>query len=132
MIKNVRRYSAFIQHILDTDIFTPGDASRMVGKIGFAVSTAADRQGRTLMKIMYAQIYSPMPHLRLSTWARHCLKWWKVYFAQSSDVWCSTREDRKTVISWTDAAGDGYTAAKTQTVAVRIIATTRKPQDSGV
>ena len=31
----VRRYSEFIQHILDTDIFTPGDASRMVGKFGF-------------------------------------------------------------------------------------------------
>ena len=38
----VRRYSAFIQHILDTDISTPGDASRMVGKLEFAVSTAAD------------------------------------------------------------------------------------------
>ena len=52
-----------------------------------------------------------MPHLRLSTWARHCLEWWKVYFAQTSEVWCSTEEERKTDISWTDAAGDGTLAA---------------------
>ena len=105
------RYTQFITRILQDGVLTPSDASRLVGKLGFAVSTAADRQGRAFMKPLYAQIYNPTARMELSPWARASLEWWRVYLTQTGEIWSSVRESRQVVQSWTDAAGDGTIAA---------------------
>ena len=81
-------------------------ASRMAGRLTFAVTVSLGKVGRAYIRPFFAQANSPTPRLALSQAMRHACSWWVEWltmrFDQSIDADSSAR---KRIEAWTDASG---------------------------
>eukprot|EP00972_Heterocapsa_arctica_P111824 16428282-Heterocapsa_arctica.AAC.1 len=59
-----------LRNVLASGKCDAGAASKFAGRLGFAITTAADRVGRAYVKPCYVQARSPLPGHRISTWFR--------------------------------------------------------------
>ena len=100
------KYTQVLQTVLDTNALEPGQASKMAGRLSFAVSVTGNRVGRAYIKPFYAQAHAPLPGFVASPWLRRSALWFRQYLAQpplSVRRGCSVA--RPVVVTWSDAAG---------------------------
>ena len=100
------RWTAQLEEILATGVLEQGMASKMAGRLSFAVSAAAGRVGRAFLKPFFAQANDPLPGGRASPWLLRAAEWFIHYLRvqpplrQEADL-----SARRHVRTWSDAAG---------------------------
>lgn len=101
------KYAQLLQTVLDTNLLEPGQASKMAGRLSFAVTVSGNRVGRAYIKPFYAQAHAPLPGHVVSPWLRRSAEWFIRYLKQPPvSVRRGCGNDRPCVVSWSDAAGE--------------------------
>ena len=102
-----QRYQAVLKQMLDSNMLTAGDASKMAGRSSFSVTASGNRAGRAYIKPFYAQAHDPLPGGSLSPWLRRAGEWFMQYL-ECSPTSIRTCPDaaRTRVVTWSDAAGE--------------------------
>eukprot|EP00435_Cladocopium_sp_Y103_P039301 s772_g10.t1 len=101
-----RKYISSLRSFLALGVLTPGEASKLAGRLSFSVTVSGNRVGRACIKPFHAQAHSPLPGFAISPLLRSCAHWFVQYltFCPTS-VRSLAKHDRTKVISWSDAAG---------------------------
>ena len=100
------RWTEQLESILATGVLEQGSASKMAGRLSFAVSASAGRVGRAFLKPFFAQSNDPLPGGRASPWLLRAAEWFIHYLRvqpplrQEADL-----SARRHVRTWSDAAG---------------------------
>ena len=93
--------------MLDTALLEPGQASKLAGRLSFAVTVSGNRVGRAYIKPFYAQAHAPLPGHVVSPWLRRSAEWFIRYLQRPPlSVRRGCSNDRPCVVSWSDAAGE--------------------------
>ena len=103
--KSVRWANALLE-LLKSGKCEQSTASRMAGRLSFAVTVALGKVGRAYIRPFFAQANSPTPKLALSPAMRHACSWWVEWLTERFDQ--SVQVDpsaRQRVQAWTDASG---------------------------
>ena len=82
----------------------PGVASKMAGRLSFAVTTAADRCGRAYIRAFHAQANHPLPGCRMGGWPCMAVVWFLWYLQELPFGIRIAGVPRKHMILWTDAS----------------------------
>ena len=81
-------------------------ASKMAGRLTFAVTVSLGKVGRAFVRPFFAQSNQPLSGGRASHWLLAACRWWCQYFGQRPHILLSAKTDgRQRVLAWTDAAG---------------------------
>ena len=106
-VSKAAKYSAQLLNVISQGCLATGDASKLAGRLSFAVTVSGNRVGRAFIKPFYAQSHRPLcsnavfPLLRrASEW---CLKYLKCC---PTSVRLLTPRARPRAVSWTDASGE--------------------------
>jgi len=83
-----------------------GSASKMAGRLSFAVTAAANRCGRAFVKPIYAQAVCPFGLGGMSPWLRAAMRWWRAYLVERPTTVRRIDQKRKQYRLFTDAAGE--------------------------
>ena len=101
------KYAQLLQTVLDTALLEPGQASKLAGRLSFAVTVSGNRVGRAYVKPFYAQAHAPLPGHVVSPWLRRSAEWFIHYLQRPPlSVRRGCSNDRPCVVSWSDAAGE--------------------------
>ena len=57
----IRKWLEVLARILADRRLTPEEASKMAGRLSFAVTAAGNKVGRAFIKPFYAQVFAPFP-----------------------------------------------------------------------
>jgi hypothetical protein len=100
------RWSAQLEEVLERGSLEPGQASKLAGRLSFAVSAAAGKVGRAFLKPFYAQAHDPLPGNRASPRLLRAAEWFVHYLRiQPPVVQEACLASRPHVRTWSDAAG---------------------------
>ena len=105
MQEKAQKWLAALRRILEFRTLSPDEASRMAGRLSFAVSAAANRVGRAFVKPFYAQANAPMMGWRCSTMLMNATLWWVTYLERRVKATVSSTLACRHWICWTDASG---------------------------
>lgn len=72
---------AALRSLLASGILTPGEASKLAGRLSFSVPVSGNRVGRTFFKSFYAQAHSPLPGFAVSPLLRSSVAWFLRYLS---------------------------------------------------
>ena len=102
-----KKYQAVLQQMLDSNVLTAGDASKMAGRLSFSVTVSGNRAGRAYIKPFYAQAHEPLPQSSLSPWLRRAGQWFMQYLeCCPTSIRTCPDAARTQVVTWSDAAGE--------------------------
>ena len=73
----IKKWSAQIDRILNTQQLDAGEASKMAGRLGFAAQFAFSKLGRAMLRPIFAQQYACLKGGRLGPMLDLALWWWK-------------------------------------------------------
>eukprot|EP00435_Cladocopium_sp_Y103_P044779 s1987_g12.t1 len=101
------KYISSLRSFLAAGLLTPGEASKLAGRLSFSVTVSGNRVGRAFIKPFHAQAHSPLPGFAISPLLRSSANWFIQYlnFCPTS-VRSATAQCRTKVITWSDAAGE--------------------------
>ena len=100
------KYAQSLRDMLDNSTLEPGQASKLAGRLSFAVTVSGNRVGRAYIKPFYAQAHAPLPGNLLSPWRRRSAEWFLAYLSHSPvSVRRGVDHSRPCVVTWSDAAG---------------------------
>lgn len=101
------RYMAALRSFLASGILTPGEASKLAGRLSFSVTVSGNRVGRAFIKPFYAQAHSPLPGFAVSPLLRSSAAWFLKYLSFCpTSVRTLAPKSRTKVVTWSDAAGE--------------------------
>lgn len=102
------KYSELLEIMLTTGVLSPGEASKMAGRLGFSVCVSGNRVGRAFIKPFHAQAHLPLARHTISPQLRRAGEWFAEYLTHCpTSVRSFQTEGRPKVISWSDASGQG-------------------------
>ena len=101
----IRKWLEVLARILADRRLTPEEASKMAGRLSFAVTAAGNKVGRAFIKPFYAQVFAPLPDSHCSGFLLSAVKWWMAYLFARFAATHSSALARPHLICWTDAAG---------------------------
>ena len=93
-----------LEECLSTKVMDPGVASKLAGRLSFAVTVAADRCGRAYIGAFHAQAHSPLAGHRLSAALEMSTCWFLAYLDVLPTTVKRPGSKRQVVRMWTDAA----------------------------
>ena len=100
------KYVGQLDAMLHSQTLSAGDASKLAGRLSFAVTVSGNRVGRAYIKPFFAQANAPLPGCAVSPWLHRAAVWFTNYLRQPP---LTTRKgracDRPCVVTWSDAAG---------------------------
>lgn len=100
------KYMRLLRDVLESGTLEPGTASKLAGRLSFAVTVSGNRVGRAYIKPFYAQAHAPLPGCALSPWLRQSAEWFLKYLSHSPlSVRRGLASHRPLVRTWSDAAG---------------------------
>ena len=100
------RYRLQLAEMLDLQHLSPGDASKLAGRLCFAVTVSGCRVGRAYIKPFYAQAHAPTPANTISPRLLQSATWFMAYLERCPfSVRRSRRTDTPQCVTWSDAAG---------------------------
>ena len=65
-----------MRECLALKVMSPGDASRLAGRLSFACTCCFKRLGRSMVRPFFAQQYSPLPGHAMSHLLQMAAEWW--------------------------------------------------------
>ena len=100
------KWASILAQIVATRCCSQRTATKMAGRLSFAVYASTGKVGRAYLKPLYAQANAPLPRGRASPYLLQAAMWWIQYLVlcPSTTVPCLS-STRPTVHAWTDAAG---------------------------
>jgi hypothetical protein len=99
------KWSLLLQRLVDTMVCEPTEAAKHAGRLGFAVSLAADKVGRAFVKPFHAQANAPMKGGKVSLWLVSAAQWFIAYLRDFEPRRFVAGRRRRQIRLWTDAAG---------------------------
>jgi len=91
---------------------SPTFASKMAGRLTFAVTVSMGKAGRAYVKPFFAQAYQPLPRHRVSPMLHRACTWWADYLELRPELAIpADASARRRVVAWTDASGESRTLA---------------------
>ena len=89
-----------------TGVMDPGQASKLAGRLSFAVTASAGRVGRAFLRPFFAQSHDPLPGNRASPQLMRACEWFVHYLAVRPPFLQPSRlQGLRHVTTWSDAAG---------------------------
>ena len=70
-----QKYRAQLEILLSCGTLSSGEASKLAGRLSFAVTVSGNRVGRAFIKPFYAQARAPLPHDAVSPQLRQAATW---------------------------------------------------------
>ena len=101
----IAKWVEVLTRILRDRTLSAEEASKMAGRLSFAVTAAGNKVGRAFIKPFYAQVYAPLRYDRCSAHLLSAAKWWIVYSKARFASEHASALAREHCICWTDAAG---------------------------
>ena len=100
------KYRLQLKELLELQHLSPGDASKLAGRLSFAVTVSGCRVGRAYIKPFYAQAHSPTAPNTVSTRLLQSARWFHAYLEKCPfSVRRVRTEHAAQCITWSDAAG---------------------------
>ena len=100
------KYGEQLECVLQCGTLAPGEASKLAGRLSFAVTVSGNRVGRAYIKPFFAQANAPLPGCLVSPWLRRAAQWFSQYLRQPPVTARRGRASgRPRVVTWSDAAG---------------------------
>jgi len=91
---------------LEENRLEAGQASKLAGRLSFAVTAAANKCGRAFIKPIHAQANCPYEIGGLSPWLAAALRWWRAYLKLRPRTTRRRNAVRKQWRMFTDASGE--------------------------
>ena len=104
-LEKAAKYQRQLREMLTTQVCTPGDASKLAGRLSFSVSVSGNRVGRAYIKPFFAQANAPLPRNQVSPRMAQSADWFLQYLENSPASARSSCKGRPQCVSWSDAAG---------------------------
>ena len=107
-VKAVKYRDQLLRVILSGKL-TPGDASKLAGRLSFSVTLSGNRVGRAFIKPFHAQAHKPLYGNATSPLLRQACEWFLKYLeCCPTSVRVLTPLMRPSETSWTDASGESH------------------------
>ena len=104
--EKAQKYRAQLASLLSSQTLSAGEASKLAGRLSFAVTVSGNHVGRAFIKPCYAQARSPLPHDMVSPRLHQAAEWFDAYLqvCPAAARRCKATE-RTQCVTWSDAAG---------------------------
>ena len=103
--KKAQRWAKQLGDMLESDYCDETQASRMAGRLSFAVGASGGCVGRAFVKAFYAQASAPLRGFRLSFALRRSVRWFIYYLLLAEPCLKLCERRPRHVVAWSDAAG---------------------------
>ena len=112
-LEKANNWMVMIQEALREMILLPFAATKLAGRLQWAICGGRSKAGRSYLKALFAQANKPMPGFAVSIRLRQALEYFlELLSVRPPSVWRTLVEDRCHLRTWTDASGvDGIICA---------------------
>ena len=101
------KYRCQLLGVIAGGVLAPGDASKLAGRLSFAVTVSGNRVGRAFIKPFHAQANQPLFNNAVSPLLRQACSWFLQYLEHCpTSVRLLNPLTRSRAVSWTDASGE--------------------------
>ena len=75
------RWARMLEAVVATGVMDPGQASKIAGRLSFAVTASAGKVGRAFVRPFFAQAHDPLPGNRASPQLMRACEWFVHYLS---------------------------------------------------